>query len=75
MGSEITSNMRENNSNVNCQLTLQSGIVLLMWCLFPYSHNILSCFEYVYEKEGLTCMDVYIHVDSVLKSDSFTNFS
>lgn len=37
--------------------------------------NILSCFEYVYEKEGVTCMDVYMHVDSVSKTDSFTNFS
>lgn len=37
--------------------------------------DILSCFEYVYEKEGITCMDVYIHVDSVSKTDSFTNFS
>lgn len=37
--------------------------------------NILSCFEQVYEKDGLTCMDVYIHVDSVSKTDSFTSFS
>lgn len=37
--------------------------------------DILSCFEYVYEKSGATCMDVYIHVDSVSKTDSFTNFS
>ncbi len=37
--------------------------------------GILSCFEYVYKKEGITCMDVYIHVDSVSKTDSFTNFS
>lgn len=37
--------------------------------------GILSCFEHVYEKEGLTCMDVYINVDSVSKTDSFTNFS
>lgn len=37
--------------------------------------NILSCFEHVYEKEGITCMDVYIHVDSVSKTDSFTSFS
>ena len=37
--------------------------------------DILSCFEYVYEKDGITCMDVYIHVDSVSKTDSFTNFS
>ena len=37
--------------------------------------DILSCFEHVYKKEGITCMDVYIHVDSVSKADSFTNFS
>lgn len=37
--------------------------------------GILSCFEHVYEKEGMACMDVYIHVDSVSKTDSFTNFS
>lgn len=37
--------------------------------------NILPCFEYVYEKEGITCMDVYMHADSVSKTNSFTNFS
>lgn len=37
--------------------------------------DILSCFEYVYEKENVTCMDVYIHVDSTSKTNSFTNFS
>lgn len=37
--------------------------------------DILSCFEHVYQKEEITCMDVYIHVDSVSKADSFTNFS
>lgn len=37
--------------------------------------NILSCFEHVYQTEDITCMDVYIHVDSVSKTDSFTNFS
>lgn len=37
--------------------------------------GILSCFEHEYEKEGATYMDVYIHVDSVSKTDSFTNFS
>ncbi len=37
--------------------------------------KVLSCFEYVYEKDGMTCMDVYIHVDSVSKTDAFTNFS
>jgi len=37
--------------------------------------NVLSCFEHVYEKDGITCMDVYMNVDSVSKTDSFTNFS
>ena len=37
--------------------------------------GILTCFEHVYEKEGVTCMDVYIHVDGVSKTDSFTSFS
>lgn len=37
--------------------------------------DILSCFEHVYEKDGIVCMDVYIHVDSVSKADSFTSFS
>ncbi len=35
----------------------------------------LSCFEYVYEKNSRTCMDVYMHVDSVTKTAAFTNFS
>lgn len=37
--------------------------------------DILSCFEHVYEKGSITCMDVYIHMDSVSKTNSFTNFS
>lgn len=37
--------------------------------------DVLSCFEYVYEQNGITCMDVYIHVDSVSKTEAFTNFS
>ncbi len=37
--------------------------------------DILSCFEYVYQKNGMTCMDVSIHVDSVSRTESFTNFS
>ena len=37
--------------------------------------DILSCFEHEYERDGVTCMDVYIHVDSVLRTDSFTSFS
>lgn len=37
--------------------------------------NILPCFEHEYEKEGIVFMDVYMHVDSVSKSDCFTSFS
>lgn len=37
--------------------------------------DILSCFEHEYEKEGVKYMDVYIHVDSVSRSDAFTTFS
>ena len=37
--------------------------------------DILSCFEYVYEKNGKTWMEVYIHVDSVTKTAAYTNFS
>lgn len=37
--------------------------------------DVLSCFEYVYERSGRTCMDVFIHVDSVSRTETFTNFS
>lgn len=37
--------------------------------------EVLSCFEYVYNQNGMTCMDVYIHVDSVSKTDAFPIFS
>lgn len=37
--------------------------------------NILACFEHVYEKDGMTCMDVYVHVDSVSKTAVYTIFS
>lgn len=40
----------------------------------PQEHA-LSCFEHVYEKNGITCMDVYVHTDSVNKADLFTSFS
>lgn len=39
------------------------------------NENVLGCFEYVYDKDGSTCMDVYIHVDSVSKAGVFTSFS
>lgn len=44
------------------------------FCKEP-KEGVLSCFEYVYERESVTYMDVYIHVDSVSKTNSFTNFS
>ncbi len=37
--------------------------------------EVLSCFEYVYEMDGITCMDVYVQADSVVKTDAYTNFS
>lgn len=37
--------------------------------------DILPCFEYVYERDGETRMDVYMQADNVSKADSFTIFS
>lgn len=37
--------------------------------------DVLSCFEHEYKKNGITYMDVYIHVDSVARTGSFTSFS
>ena len=37
--------------------------------------DVISCFEHEYEKDGIQYMDVYIHVDSVAKTKSFTDFS
>jgi len=37
--------------------------------------NIISCFEREYEKDGVTYMNVYIHVDGVTKSDAFSTFN
>lgn len=37
--------------------------------------DVLSCFEHEYEKDGVPYMDVYIHVDSVARTESFTSFS
>ena len=44
---------------------------------FKESHSteFLSCFEEVYEKDGVTCMDVYIHADCVGKGNLHTDFS
>ena len=37
--------------------------------------NIISCFEREYEKNGVTYMDIYIHVASVTKADAFSSFN
>ena len=37
--------------------------------------DVLSCFEHEYEQDGTHYMDVYIHVDSVARTESFTSFS
>ena len=37
--------------------------------------DFLGCFEEVYEKDGETCMDVYIHADCVGKGNLHTDFS
>lgn len=34
--------------------------------------NIVSCFEHEYEENGIVYMDVYIHVDGVIKNDGFS---
>lgn len=37
--------------------------------------NILECFEYEYQKEGVTYMDVYLHVDGATKIDGHLRFN
>ena len=37
--------------------------------------DVLSCFEHEYDKDGVHYMDVYIHVDGVARTESFTSFS
>lgn len=37
--------------------------------------DILPCFEREYERDAVTYMDVYVHVDSVTRTDSFTSFA
>ena len=32
----------------------------------------LTCFEYVYEEDGVTFMDVYIHVDALGHANLYT---
>ena len=40
-----------------------------------HSTDFLACFEEVYEAEGETCMDIYIHTDCVCKGNLHTDFS
>ena len=44
---------------------------------FKESHcsEFLPCFEEVYEREGMTCMDIYIHAESVGRANLHTDFS
>lgn len=39
------------------------------------SDDILGCFEYEYEKDGVVYMDIYVHAASVTKADSYSNFN
>lgn len=44
---------------------------------FKESHGseFLPCFEEVYEQEGVTCMDIYIHAECVGRANLHTDFS
>lgn len=37
--------------------------------------DIISCFEYEYEKEGVHYMDIYVHAASVTKVDAYSVFN
>lgn len=39
------------------------------------SDDIVSCFEHEYEKDGACYMDIYVHVDSVIKVDAYSTFN
>ena len=36
--------------------------------------GVLPCFEYVYEQNGMTCMDVYMHTDIESGAEALTDF-
>ena len=36
--------------------------------------GVLPCFEYVYEQNGMTCMDVYMHTDIASGAEALTDF-
>ena len=37
--------------------------------------DIVCCFEHEYEKDGVSYMDIYVHVDSVTKVDAYSTFN
>ena len=37
--------------------------------------NIIGCFEYEYEKNGVSYMDIYVHAASITKTDAFSTFN
>lgn len=39
------------------------------------SDDILGCFEYEYEKDGVTYMDIFIHAAGVTKADTYSIFN
>ena len=39
-----------------------------------HKDEFIPCFEYEYDKDGETYMDVFIHVDSTGKANLFTGF-
>ena len=38
------------------------------------AEDILPCFEYEHEKDGVTCMDIFMSVVNVTKSDAYSQF-
>jgi transcriptional regulator with XRE-family HTH domain len=38
------------------------------------SDDIICCFEHIYDKDGVNCMDIYVYVDSVIRSDTYSTF-
>lgn len=40
-----------------------------------HQENVISCFEHEYIKNNITYMDVFIHVDGVIKTDTFSIFN
>lgn len=39
------------------------------------SDDIIGCFEYEYEKDGVNYMDIYVHAASTTKADAYSAFN